>query len=422
MKRIFLALSLAAVLSMIWVAPAAACNTPDNSNNHGNSNNTTGAVWSTSFYYKIGSGTITAQLIAGEASQKGTIIAWEESGNINIQYDLLDGWTMDQTSLFIGRGSTAEKAEGKIPQDKKGNYYLDKFKNKHTLDASTITDSYSISENTLGSGKWLCIAAYAEVLNASATLNAWGDLVSVGSWKLPAKPITLELWDQPGANNTYMDFNLTDVESGYSLINNEVYGGWCANNVWGIDYAQYSAKVYSSLNLRKAPSYIKSEIQWNNVNYLLNHCLPGTDFLDVQAAIWYFTNSGDNKTDEYWATLTEASQALITDAKANGNSFVPTAGQIGAVVFDLGTEIQPVFITLLAPTGCYKEDDCRHDCKPGWSPSQSWEPVKNHSCQWNWNHNNNNSTSHVSVKYHWNSSCTPQQNLNNYKKLCPFGH
>ena len=426
MKKGLAAIALAAVLILSWVIPAAAGNPGDNQGGYsGNSGSSGGSNWATSFYYQLGSGTVTAQLIAGKMGEVGTVTVWESPDNtngknINVEYDTVVGWNLTETDLYVGRGMTCDNAENKIPQDRTGNYNPDMFKNKNTFTTPISTFTYPpINEKGLGSGSWLCIAAYAELqsTDGSKTGKAWGDIFPVGQWKLPTNPITLEVWDQPGPNNHFFDLILSNVDAGYSIGDGH-YGGWCADNKIGIDFDIYSVNVYSSLNLTSAPLYIKNSRQWDMINYVINHYVPGTDYSDVQDAIWYFTN---NSTDQ-----TTISQGLVNDAAAHGKGFVPGAGQIGAVILDPGEDLQPTFIELFAPTKCLKENSCRYNCNPGWSPCQNnWQPTNGSTCPQDWNPcsaPDHNGTPKFAPQYKWDSKSTPQQNLDHFRALCNIGY
>jgi hypothetical protein len=395
MKRGIAAIALAMVLLLSWVVPAAAHDSNNNQNGSWGGGSYWGSTWGTSFFYKIGSGTVTAQLIAGKTPGKvGMVTVWENEGNINVQFDVSAGWNLTETALGVGRGMTCDIAESKIAQ-KMGNYNPDKFPYRKTFDEFTSSCAYSIEEGALGRGNWLCIAAYAELQtidDSTKTYKAWGDLSPMGAWKLPKTPITIKMDQFPDYNNHTFGIELSNVGAGYS-VHNGVYAGWCADydTTFGSHTDPFTATLYSSLNLSHVPTYLK-DVPWDMLNYVVNHYDPTVDYYDVQLAIWYFTNTGIEQTT--------ASQTLVDDALAHGTGFVPGPGQVGAVIIDRG-QWQLIFIELYAPTGCYRESSCRHDCTPNWSPcSQSWNPSS--SCSQDWD------PKWTPCSQKWNSKYTPQ--------------
>lgn len=426
MKKGLTAIILSMVLLLSWVIPASA-------NGFGGGAGG-GTIWATSFFYKIGEGTVTAQLIAGKSGQIGTVTVWEDSGNINVQYDTNSTWNIAKTSLDVGRGSTTVKAESKIAHDKNGNYTPDKFDFIYQPGLAFDTYTYSISESSLGSGNWLCIAAYANATSGAATSIAWGDVVPVGQWKLPNTAIDMQLLTVPGDGVHYTKVNLTGIGEGFSISNGD-YNGWCGDEFDQMANELHHTKVYSSLNLYGAPAVIKN-LKWDKINYIINHYNPvGPDdedariatIVNVQYAIWYFTNGDkDNQTAE--------SQAMVNDAIANGSGFSAGPGQISAVILDpapANDDQQPpqlwpgqlMFIELFAPTRCYTEVTCRHDCNPGWSPCSNWEPQKGSTCNWNpGSFDSHYQSSNHGFHFTSNPKCSPKQNLDNFKKLCGSRH
>ena len=60
------------------------------------------------------------------------------------------------------------------------------------------------------------------------------------------------------------------------------------------------------------------------INWILNN-KDGYDMLDIQNAIWYFS-------DAVLPVLSDEAQAIVDDALANGSGFCPGEGDIGAVI------------------------------------------------------------------------------------------
>ena len=427
MKRVFTALALVAILLVAWVVPVAACDTGS-----GGNNGSTTTCWGNSFFYKLGEGTVTAQLIDNKSATDGTVTVWETDENndnktdhINVRYDT-SAWTLTTVKLAIGRDYTTDNAESLIPQDKKGNYAPDKFKWYDS--PSDVTYTFSILESKLNKtkGDWLCIAAYAELTNSDSSkfVKAWGDLVSVSAWKLPSK-VSEQIVKAPSADSlAAFGIQLSNITGKYS-IGNQVYDGWCVDYFSDIliggdpdDPAKGlydNVAVYSSLSnltfTKNVPKYIK-DINWHEVNYLLNHVDPDANWDDIQWAIISIVNDLDLSADF------PISQQIADEAIANGKFFVPGPGQVGAIILYAGEDIQPLIITLNVPTGCYKENTCHYSCNPSWSPCQSWEPAK-----WTWQGTTPCWTNHNyqpcgTNNYKWNYNWTVTQNLNYFGHGC----
>ena len=126
--------------------------------------------------------------------------------------------------------------------------------------------------------------------------------VSAAEWpNLPATAVQLSVED---GTNTYFDSTLSSVPAGYS-VHNGLYPGWCIDNTENMERTtNHDVILYSSLT----PPTALSGIEWGAINYILNH-KQGT-MLDVQNAIWYFTNG---------KSVSGTAQTMVTEALANLN-------------------------------------------------------------------------------------------------------
>jgi hypothetical protein len=89
-------------------------------------------------------------------------------------------------------------------------------------------------------------------------------------------------------------------------------------------------------------------VDWNRVNYIINH-KNGASKGAIQQAIWKYDNGRIG-----WPTSgpwTEAEvQALITDAEANGATYVPAnPGELYSVILWKSETAQPFFIEVPIP-------------------------------------------------------------------------
>jgi hypothetical protein len=136
--------------------------------------------------------------------------------------------------------------------------------------------------------------------------------------------------------NCYYIVTLGAVPSDYHVSNGE-YLGWCVDEYHLIyEGKTYWGRMYSSYD----PANPQADPDWDKVNYILNHKQGNKD--DVQAAIWYFVDGGTMPS-------TAAGQAMVNEAIANGQGFVPMSGQILAVVLWINCRTQVPIIEVIVP-------------------------------------------------------------------------
>ena len=146
-------------------------------------------------------------------------------------------------------------------------------------------------------------------------------------------------FNYPGSNS-YWSTTLSNVPSGYD-VTNAIYVGWCCDETFTINNgATLGVKLYSSYDPLDPYTHNVDPGDWNKVNYIINNKQGTAD--DVQAAIWHYIDSnGGNQADPDVI-------AMEADADANGGSFVPTPGQLLAVVlYKEGS--QTTFIEVIVP-------------------------------------------------------------------------
>lgn len=139
--------------------------------------------------------------------------------------------------------------------------------------------------------------------------------VSAEPWpNLPLTQVQLTVVD---GTTSYFVSTLSGVPAGFD-VHNGVYPGWCIDrSVTMIRSAPHNVILYSSLD----PPSALSGINWIAINYILNH-KQGT-MMDVQQAIWYFTDS--------FTDLSPTAQAMVDAANANP-SYDPMTGSVLAVI------------------------------------------------------------------------------------------
>lgn len=146
-----------------------------------------------------------------------------------------------------------------------------------------------------------------------------GSVAAQDGLVLPSDIVFIEVKD---GVDSYFNTNLTGVPEGYSVTDG-IYNGWCVDvrTEMSRSPAVHGVKLYSSL---AAPGELAGE-PWDMINYILNH-KQGVA-IDVQQAIWYFMHMDGNYTP-----TRELAWAMINDALANGSGYVPSRGEILAVI------------------------------------------------------------------------------------------
>jgi hypothetical protein len=135
-------------------------------------------------------------------------------------------------------------------------------------------------------------------------------------------PSTLVRMEVTNGTESHFNMNLSDLPSGYDVING-TYRGWCVDITGEMlrSPAFHEVRLYSSLN---PPGQLTNE-RWDMVNYILNH-KQGTPE-DIQDAIWSFVNMNGGS-----SPITTVAWILRNDSLQHGNGFVPTYGQVIAVI------------------------------------------------------------------------------------------
>lgn len=159
---------------------------------------------------------------------------------------------------------------------------------------------------------------------------------------LPSSTVQLSVLDD---GNSYFDATLSGVPAGYS-VNNGPYDCWCVDRDETMQRStNHNVILYSSMN----PPAALNSINWNAINYILNH-KQGT-MMDVQNAIWYFTDG---------TSVSGAALAMVNAAEANlGYNPVTMGGTVLAIICYDSIDDNNVQNTII---------ELRKPCLPGLSP------------------------------------------------------
>ncbi len=164
--------------------------------------------------------------------------------------------------------------------------------------------------------KCLAIAIAAILIVTAASVLA---TAAPASWpSLP--PDQVHLTAVYGVDSYFIS-TLGLVPNGYD-VHNGIYPGWCVDRTTGMNRGvPHSVKLYSSLS----PPEELNGINWIAINYILNH--KQGDMMDVQNAIWHFTE--DNYTPQ--GGYSAVAQAMI-DAANSHPGYDPLTGTVLAII------------------------------------------------------------------------------------------
>ncbi|NLI01388.1 MAG: Cys-Gln thioester bond-forming surface protein [Chthonomonadales bacterium] len=256
---------------------------------------------------------------------------------LRVTYDTTGSdWVMTTTHLYVSKNKPTRAAPGRFPFKHEG---LDNVK----------VDVYEIPLSTLlCSDQELYIAAHADVCELVADptsctpdfakLNdqvAAANGTVVFSYGDPAATFNVDLGDFGIYPGYCVDFGGTfpDIDS--------VYGGdpgdyltWVSPQYANALEASYDATgALNSAAIALLPPFA-SNPNLDLINYLINQTyIAGSNPLilpsAIQLAIWHFSDGIDPATllGTGYPELTNLAYAIIADAEANGEGFVPTCGQ-----------------------------------------------------------------------------------------------
>ncbi|MDC6385705.1 hypothetical protein D2V93_09105 [Flagellimonas taeanensis] len=164
----------------------------------------------------------------------------------------------------------------------------------------------------------------------------------------------------PDANGTYFDLTVNDS----NLAGN--YGAWCADVDLGLDANEcFEALVFSSYDVLPEGAFENPD-NFDLVNWILNQNFVGKaspsggvyTFGDVQWAIWELIDNQNCIACSFlgsdWSTI--KGQEIVDEAIANGEGYMPGAGESLGIVLLPKNRRQPVIITI--PLECEPEPVC----------------------------------------------------------------
>jgi len=152
-----------------------------------------------------------------------------------------------------------------------------------------------------------------------------------GSINLPTGPVTMSV---VLGTDSYFVTTLSDVPPGNNVTNGD-YEGWCVNEHDSINHSgkEYTVDLWCSYN----PLMPWPDDDWDMVNYIINHKHPDATKTDIQEAIWYFINGGDDPS-------TDIGRSMVENATNFGKDFEPSTDEWCAILCDAGDGVQKTFI------------------------------------------------------------------------------
>jgi hypothetical protein len=141
------------------------------------------------------------------------------------------------------------------------------------------------------------------------------------------------------ATNAFFNVWFSGITGDYDVENGVHYDGWCIDHDTPLPTSNtYSVMLYSSYC--PPPKFTVDSrgntVNWGKINHIINHKIGSVN--DIQAAIRYFVNFGDN--DNVPGPDNQANyESMINNAYS---SYVPGAGDVVAVIVDTNPDMEMV--------------------------------------------------------------------------------
>ncbi|HEX9744959.1 MAG TPA: hypothetical protein VGB30_05980 [bacterium] len=301
-------------------------------------------------------------LIAGQQYFAGTVELSYDLDNIYITYKTTGDWFISEVHAHV------TDSPDKFPTNGAGNPQIGHFDCNESF-YPPVTEYTCVFPNDFEDGDIVYYAAHARVLRivdgqVVQDETAWGGCEDFDTeWEgnrwgnycyceidICEYDLNLTLPDTVCATHSYPDPNsywgitLFNVPDGFS-VTNQKYLGWCSEKfVFLTPGSRCNIDIFSSLGDDIPTQY--TDINWNAINYIVNHKLAGATPLDIQNAIWHFSDNNNpppgSKADQ-----------MIQDANANGLDFVPGPGDVILAILVVSANQQCTFIEI--PVECIED-------------------------------------------------------------------
>lgn len=182
----------------------------------------------------------------------------------------------------------------------------------------------------------------AEILSNADTLGL--ELMSAADSKTPVKvnlptgPV-MDMLGYPGSASRF-EISFPELPAGYAIDSTAAYPGWCVDKKHDIEKnTRHSVELHSSYD-PDMPAFAR-RIDWNRINYILNH--KEGEWTEVQNAIWHLTDGEDCHSAK--------AESMVRNALEKGADFIPSGGEVMALICDAGRHKQLTIIEYRVPMG-----------------------------------------------------------------------
>jgi hypothetical protein len=284
-------------------------------------------------------------LMAGQHILAGTVTVSNDYDNIYVTYQTTGDWFLRETHVDI------ETSYNGFPTTKSGNPKVGNFAYKMSHNPPVQTYTYTIPFD-FTEGDVIYFAAHAVVTSATyGTETGWAGCLDFpgNNWatyctheigpcdiNVPTCDLGLQgIFYYPGGDS-YWDVQLFNVPDGYDVWNG-IWNAYCVQHtVYAYPNTLYNICLISSYDDNLPPG--GANVNWHIVTYILNHKDPNATALQVQEAIWFFTDG--------FVVNDPIVQGMIDDAQANGPDFVPGAGEYMGVLVYVNDTVQLLILEM----------------------------------------------------------------------------
>ena len=270
----------------------------------------------------------TATLWAGQHSSVGTVSVWKGGGYLFATYRTIGGWELEEIHLAIA-GSVKD-----IPRNR-GGPIPGRFHYKKVVDGNYHIVRFPCDAFPKGD---LFIAAHAVVTHdGSDPQDCTADLM------LPSG-VVQACFEFPG-QTSFADITLSNA----GAYDGE-YEGWCIDMERGLGGCTEDVTMVGSYS-PEAQGTVDRPENLDVLNYILNQDYSswGAGRDEIQAALWGVIDDDDWTLGGGILPDVGLAQAIIDDAMANGDGYVPGPGEFVAVILYPLQELQTTVIKVPVP-------------------------------------------------------------------------
>ncbi|HYA40195.1 MAG TPA: hypothetical protein VEF34_02745 [Syntrophobacteraceae bacterium] len=193
---------------------------------------------------------------------------------------------------------------------------------------------------------WSSCACLATPMESVPEPNSGGPPVAVDvvqvtpTLKLPDTPV--HMFIREGTESRFEGYFI-DARYGWDVEDYEFYKIWCLEKGRPLPKNTiYKVRLYDYTSPDLPPRL--KDMDFNRINYILNHKPQSASKKTIQEAVWYFTGAKNI------GQLSPEAVQLIEEAKQNGKDYIPHDGDLVTVVcMPVNEEKQATIIELAVP-------------------------------------------------------------------------